>query len=90
MKVVPVLAVFTIVLSGCGMRAGTQCTDAPQSEWQDQDAFQQQLVAQGYQIDEFVVTEGSCYEIYGANKEGQQVEIYFNPVDGEIVKQEIK
>lgn len=90
MKAIPVVAVFTIILSGCGMRAGTQCTDAPQSEWQDQDAFQEQLVAQGYGINEFVVTDGNCYEIYGTNKEGQQVEIYFNPVNGEIVKQAIE
>jgi hypothetical protein len=90
MKIIPVLALSTFILSGCGLRAGTQCTDAPQSEWMDQDAFQQQLVQQGYQINEFVVTDGSCYEIYGQNKEGQNVEIYFNPVNGEIVKEEIE
>ncbi len=30
---------------------------------------------------------GTCYEIYGLNKEGKKVEIYFNPVDGSITKQ---
>lgn len=90
MKSVLALTALTVILSGCGMRAGTQCTDDPQSEWQDQDAFQQHLVGQGYRIDEFVVTDGNCYEIYGANQQGQKVEIYFNPVNGEIVKQEIE
>ena len=90
MKIIPAVVVLSMLVSGCGMRAGTQCTDAPQSEWMDQDAFQQQLVEQGYKIDEFVVTDGSCYEIYGLNQQGQKVEIYFNPVNGDIVKEEIE
>lgn len=89
MKVIPAIVILTMVLSGCGLRAGTQCTDAPQSEWMDQDVFQQQLTQQGYQIDRFLVTDGSCYEIYGKNNAGQNVEIYFNPVTGESVKEEI-
>jgi hypothetical protein len=32
------------------------------------------------------VTDGNCYEIYGKNKQGQKVEVYFNPVDGKVVK----
>lgn len=68
----------------------TQCTQAPKDQWQDQAAFQQNLKDQGYKINEFKVTEGNCYEIYGWNKEGQKVEIYFNPVDGSKVKEEIE
>jgi hypothetical protein len=30
---------------------------------------------------------GSCYEIYGTNKEGKKVEIYYNPVDGSVVNE---
>ena len=26
------------------------------------------------------------YEIYGFNKEGQKVEIYFDPVSGKVIK----
>ena len=64
------------------------CTTAPQADWQNQEAFQAQLVAQGYKINEFKVTDGNCYEIYGFNKDENKVEIYFNPVDGSIVKEE--
>lgn len=77
------------LLSACSAEHGTtQCTTAPESEWQDQDAFQAQLLAQGYKINEFKVTGGNCYEIYGFDAQENKVEIYFNPVDGSIVKEE--
>lgn len=77
-----------IALSGCGVQSTTVCTDAPMDQWLDQEIFQQGLVAEGYEITEFKVTEGQCYEIYGRNAAGEKVEIYFNPVDGSIVKEE--
>lgn len=67
--------------------AGPQCTEAPESEWTSQGAMQQELADQGYTIDEFKVTDGNCYEIYGEDKEGVKVEIYFNPVNDEVVKE---
>ena len=67
--------------------AGPQCTDAPKSEWMSEDAMKQELVDQGYTIDKFKVTDGNCYEIYGEDKGGVKVEIYFNPVDGEAVEE---
>jgi hypothetical protein len=39
----------------------------------------------GYKISKFK-TPGTCYEIYGKDKEGKKVELYFNPVDATIVK----
>lgn len=80
------LGIAVGTLTGCGVESTTQCTTAPESEWQNQTAFQAQLVAQGYKINEFKVTEGSCYEIYGFDKDENKVEVYFNPVDGSIVK----
>lgn len=78
----------SVLLSACGTHSVTQCTTAPEAEWQNQEAFQAQLLAQGYKINEFKVTEGNCYEIYGFDMEDNKVEIYFNPVDGSIVKEE--
>jgi len=43
---------------------------------------------EGYRIKTFKVS-GNCYEIYGFDKEGRKVEIYFNPVDGAVVKKEV-
>ena len=75
-------------LVGCSQAEITQCTTEPRSAWQDEEAFQQNLLDQGYRINEFKVTEGNCYEIYGFDPEQTKVEIYFNPVDGSIVKRE--
>ena len=66
--------------------AAPQCTSAPRSQWLTEAAMKQKVVDQGYAIKVFQVT-GNCYEIYGKNKAGKNVEIYFDPTDGHIVKQ---
>lgn len=77
------------LLGGCGVaNETTVCTSAPQSDWLNQEQFQAGLLSDGYQIKEFKVTDGNCYEIYGKNTQGVKIEIYFNPVDGSIVKEE--
>ena len=70
--------------------AGPQCTTAERSQWQAQTAFQDKLKAEGYQISKFKVTDGSCYEIYGFDKDKRKVEIYHDPVTGKAIKTEIK
>ena len=66
--------------------AGPDCTKESKDKWQNAETFQKDRVAEGYKIKKFKITKGNCYEIYGLNKEGQKVEIYFNPVDGSKVK----
>ncbi len=65
-----------------------KCTEEPKSKWQDQKEFQKKLVEQGYEIKKFKVLD-YCYEIYGKNKEGKKVEIYFNPVTAAVFKEEL-
>jgi hypothetical protein len=43
------------------------------------------LLKDGYVIRQFKVS-GQCYEIYGKDARGNNVEIYFDPTDGRIVK----
>lgn len=69
--------------------AGPQCTTADKGQWQDQAKFQETLKAQGYEIKKFKVTDGNCYEIYGWDKDKRKVEIYYDPVSGKAVKEEI-
>lgn len=85
------LLVLTLMLAAvsCTKKHGTtQCTTEDQSQWQDQATFQQKLIEDGYRINEFKVTKGNCYEIYGWDKDQRKIEIYFNPVDGSKVKEE--
>ena len=69
--------------------AETQCVPHPQNERIDPLKFQARLQKQGYEIKKFKITKGNCYEIYGKNKEGQKVEIYFDTKTGQPVKTEI-
>ncbi len=84
------LIVILSVAMASGMAyAKKNCTDQPKEEWMKVSDFKQRMEGQGYKIRKFK-QPGTCYEIYGTNKDGQDVEIYFNPVDGSIVKEKIK
>lgn len=65
--------------------AKKSCTEEPKSKWMSEEAFKKKALEQGYKIRKFK-QPGSCYEIYGTDKDGNKVEVYFNPVDGSIVK----
>lgn len=78
-----------LMIASLSAFAGPDCTKEPKTKWQDEKKFQEKLVADGYKIKVFKVTKGNCYEIYGWNKEGKKVEIYFSPIDGSKVKEEI-
>ena len=84
------LLLLSLALASPLTFAATQCTTADKSQWQDQDKFQADLKAQGYEINKFKVTDGNCYEIYGHNKDGKKVEIYFDPVSGDAVKSNVE
>ncbi|WLQ13158.1 PepSY domain-containing protein [Hahella aquimaris] len=83
------LLAAALSLSAATAFADPTCTTEPKSAWQDQEVFKQSLLDQGYKIKKFKETDTGCYEIYGWNSQGQKVEIYFNPVNGEAVKTEI-
>lgn len=82
MKAVLALIALTTSLSAL---AAPDCTSEPKSKWMPEAKLQEKLKAEGYQIKKFKV-EDSCYEIYGRDKAGKKVEIYFNPVNGDVVK----
>lgn len=89
LKISVLSSFFLTGAAGSALVAGPQCTKEPKAKWKDQVAFQKDLATQGYKIKEFKITDGNCYEIYGWNKDGKKVEIYFNPVTAAIVKEEI-
>jgi hypothetical protein len=81
---------FSLVFAGAvivplAAHANPTCTTEPKAKWMSEQAIKAKIAALGYQkIRSFKVTE-SCYEIYGSNKDNKLVEVYFNPVTGEIV-----
>ena len=65
--------------------AGPVCTTVAKNQWMPEALMKQKVLDQGYTINVFKVS-GTCYEIYGKDKAGKNVEIYFDPTDGRIVK----
>ncbi|AWI81734.1 MAG: PepSY domain-containing protein [Betaproteobacteria bacterium HGW-Betaproteobacteria-13] len=62
--------------------AGPAC-NAPEDKWMNEADFKAKIEAQGYKIKTFKVSKGKCYEIYGYDKAGKKVEIYFDPITAE-------
>ncbi len=81
--------VLILVLLGAfsTVYAKKNCTHESKEKWMSEADFKKKMEADGYKISKFK-QPGTCYEIYGPNKEGKKVEIYFNPVDGTIVKED--
>lgn len=74
------LAPLLIALSSAAF-AGPSCK-VPEEKWMKEADFKKSIEAQGYQIKTFKVSKGKCYEIYGTDKAGKKVEIYFDPATG--------
>ena len=79
-----ICASLLLALSGVAM-AGPTCT-AAKATWMAEADFKKGLEAQGYQIKTFKVSKGKCYEIYGFDKDGKKVEIYFDPVTAAVLE----
>jgi hypothetical protein len=82
------LFILLSFLLTCTALAKKNCTNQPEQNWMRIEDFKKMAINQGYTIRKFK-QPGSCYEIYGRNKSGQRVEVYFNPVDGSVVKSKL-
>ena len=66
-----------------------KCTQAEKSTWMSEDATKDLLLKQGYQeVRKIKVTEGQCYEVYGIDAQGEKVEVYLDPTNGNVVAKE--
>lgn len=78
------IAPVLLAVAGAAM-AGPTC-NAPEAQWMKEGDFKTSLEAQGYRIKTFKVSKGRCYEIYGFDKDGKKVEIYFDPVTAAVLE----
>ena len=67
--------------------ASADCPVYPKLEWGAEETLKQALKQEGYSIKKFKI-DGNCYEMYGRNKEGKKVEIYFDMKTFAIIKAE--
>lgn len=77
-----------IVALGAAMPAfadeDANCTAEPKDKWITTDDAKAKAEDQGYQVRR-VKVEGSCYEIYGFDKDKMKVEVFMDPVSGRIL-----
>lgn len=78
-------AALILALSASAVFAGPTC-NVPKEQWMKEADFKAKLEADGYKIKTFKVTKGQCYEIYGHDKAGKKVEIYFNPATAAVLE----
>ncbi len=69
--------------------ASADCPAYPKLEWANIEILPTTLQEEGYTIKK-LHTRGNCYEIYGKNKVGKHVEIYFDTKTYAIIKAEIE
>ena len=79
-----IVAVVATFVAGTAI-AGPTC-NVPQDKWLKETDFKSRIESQGYQIRTFKVSKGHCYEIYGFDKAGKKVEIYFDPQTAAVLE----
>jgi hypothetical protein len=67
--------------------AGPTCTTEPKAKWMSEADMKVKIATGGYKYSVFKVTTGNCYEIYGRDKAGKRIEIYFHPITGNVVEE---
>jgi hypothetical protein len=81
--------VGTAALIPLAAQAGAPCKANPKTDWMSEADARAKIEAQGYKIEKFKI-DGNCYEIYGRNKDGKKVEIYYDTKSLDVVKAEIE
>jgi hypothetical protein len=90
----PVIYRLAVSIAVCAMAAaavpafaGPSCTEEPKTKWLTEEQMKKKIEEMGYKdIKNFHVSKGKCYEIYGVDKDGKKVEVYFHPVTGAIAE----
>lgn len=85
-----ILALIGASVFSASALASPACTKEPKSKWISETAMKEKIAALGYtDIKVFKKTKSGCYEIYGHTQDGRKAEVYFNPVDGTVVRENL-
>ncbi len=92
MKISTPLVLSLLAVATAPALAGPTCTDQPQEKWLTAEQMTKKFQELGYRDDvkPLHVSKGKCWEIYGHDKDGKKVEIYFHPISGAIVEANVK
>jgi hypothetical protein len=82
-----VLSVAAIAATSAN--AAPVCTTQPKAKWLSPAQMKAKIAKMGYRDIKVFQVSGSCYEIYAHTKDGKRAEVYFNPVTGAVVKNNV-
>ena len=80
-------AIMAFMLWVSSVSASPNCTSESKEKWLSETAIRAKIDSLGYKYKVFKLTAGNCYEVYGRDKAGQRVEVYFHPITGAIVEE---
>jgi hypothetical protein len=86
LKMMAVMAALSIASTAM---AAPVCTKVPQAKWMAPEQMKAKVAKMGYRNIKAFKVSGSCYEIYAYTKDGKRAEVYFNPVNGAIVQNNV-
>lgn len=75
---------LTLATAGAFAQHAEKCEPIPKEEWRPQAELERKLGNQGWKISRVKITNG-CYEVYGKNEKGGNVEVFFHPKTFELV-----
>lgn len=89
-----VLATSAAVIAAAALAAGPamahgfdDCTKEAKDKWKPQAEAEAAATAAGYTVTRSRI-DGSCYEVYAKDKDGKKFELFYNPVDLQLVKKQ--
>jgi hypothetical protein len=87
------ISVFAIALAMLGVASSAQagspgrpCTAAPNNQWLSVEALQSKVEALGYKVQKAKL-KNACGELYALDKNGNRVELFVDPTNGQIADQ---
>ena len=78
MKTSAIAIAALLAVAGAHAEHAEKCEPIPKEEWKPQAELERKLTNQGWKISRVKITNG-CYEVYGKNELGRNVELFFHP-----------
>ena len=89
MRKIAILTIAAVTLGAAAAHAGSlgkPCTSAPEAQWLPMQQLQAKVEAQGYKVQKAKL-KNACGELYTLDKNGNRVELFVDPTNGQIIGQ---
>ena len=89
MRKIAILTLAAVTLGAGSAQAGSlgkPCTSAPEVQWLPMAQLQAKVEAQGYKVQKAKL-KNACGELYTLDKNGNRVELFVDPTNGQIIGQ---